>query len=48
MTEREAKTKVIELARSQLGYKEGANNFNKYAADPRITRLYGWDVQYQP
>lgn len=48
MTEKEAKTKLITLARSQVGYKEGANNFNKYASDPRITRLYGWDVQYQP
>jgi len=48
MTVSEARTKLIALARSQVGYKEGANNFNKYAADPRITRLYGWDVQYQP
>ena len=48
MTKADAQKKLIALARSQVGYKEGANNFNKYAADPRITRLYGWDVQYQP
>lgn len=48
MTEQEAKNKLVDLARSQLGYREGANNYNKYAADPMITRLYGWIPQNQP
>ena len=48
MTIQEAKNKLVALARSQVGYKEGANNQNKYADDPRITTLYGWNVQNQP
>ena len=48
MTIQEAKQKVVSLARSQVGYREGANNYNKYAEDPRITKLYGWNVQNQP
>lgn len=48
MTISEAKKKLIDLARSQVGYKEGPNNYNKYADDPKITRLYGWNVQNQP
>ena len=48
MTIQEAKNKLVSLARSQVGYKEGANNQNKYADDPRITTLYGWNVQNQP
>lgn len=48
MTIAEAKQKVTELARTEAGYREGANNYNKYAEDPRITELYGWNVQCQP
>lgn len=48
MTIQEAKDKLVTLARSQVGYHEGANNQNKYADDPRITSLYGWNVQNQP
>lgn len=48
MTIEEAKRKLVALARSQVGYHEGANNYNKYAADSRITRLYGWNPQNQP
>lgn len=48
MTRAEAKQKVIDLARQQLGYHEGSNNYTKYAEDPQITRLYGWNVQHQP
>ena len=44
----EAKKKLTALARSQIGYREGADNYTKYANDPRITRLYGWSVQNQP
>ena len=48
MTIAEAKQKLVSLARSQVGCREGDNNYNKYAEDPRITQLYGWNVQNQP
>ena len=48
MTIQEEKNKLVALARSQVGYREGANNYNKYAEDPRITQLYGWNVQNKP
>lgn len=48
MTIQEAKQKLVSLARAQVGYHEGVNNQNKYADDPRITSLYGWNVQNQP
>lgn len=48
MTIQEAKKKLIDLAKSQVGYREGANNYTKYADEPMITRLYGWCPQNQP
>lgn len=33
MTEKQAINKVVETANSQVGYREGANNYNKYAAE---------------
>lgn len=48
MTIQEAKNKLVSTARAEVGYWEGANNYNKYAAEPMITRLYGWNVQHQP
>ena len=48
MTRDEAIHKLVSLAYEQVGYKEGSNNYNKYAADPRISQLYGWNVQNQP
>ena len=48
MTIPEAKAKVVSVARSQLGYQEGPNNYNKYADDANIIRLYGWCPQNQP
>lgn len=38
--------KVIEVAESQLGYHEGANNYNQYATE--MERWYGWNIQNQP
>lgn len=38
--------KVIEVAETQLGYHEGANNYNDYAND--LTEWYGWSLQNQP
>ena len=48
MTIAEAKAKLVAVARGELGYKEGANNWTKYAADPLIAKLYGWTPQNQP
>lgn len=48
MTISEAIKKVVDLAVSQVGYKEADNNYNKYASDPRMTQAYGWDLQNQP
>lgn len=48
MTIEKAKKKLIDLAKSQVGYREGANNYTKYADDPGITKLYGWTPQNQP
>ena len=48
MTVSEAKKKLIALAKAELGYREGNNNYTKYADDPGITKLYGWTPQHQP
>lgn len=48
MTVQEAKTKLVDIARAEVGYHEGANNFTKYAAEPMIAKLYGWVPQNQP
>lgn len=48
MTIEKAKAKVVSVARAEVGYREGANNWTKYAADPNITKLYGWTPQNQP
>ena len=48
MTRDEAIHKICKLAYEQVGYREGANNWNKYAADSYVTKAIGWDVQNQP
>ena len=48
MTTEEAKRKLVETAQGEVGYHEGSNNYTKYAADPMITKLYGWTPQNQP
>ena len=48
MTVEEAKKKLIAVAMAEVGYHEGGNNYTKYAEDPRIAELYGWNVQNQP
>jgi len=48
MTIAEAKQELVYLARSQVGYQEGPNNYTKYAEDPKIIQLYGWCPQNQP
>lgn len=48
MTIQEAKNKLVTLARAEVGYHEGGNNYTKYADDPNIAKLYGWVPQNQP
>lgn len=48
MTRDEAIHKVVQLAFEQVGYKEGVNNWNIYAADTSMQGVYGWNVQNQP
>ena len=46
MTIEQAKEKLVAWARSQVGYTEGEQNWNKYAVGK--AGAYGWDVQNQP
>lgn len=46
MTIQEAKNKLIQYAQKEIGYHEGANNWNKYA--PLWTQAGGWNAQNQP
>lgn len=46
MTTNEAKTKLVSWCLDQVGYVEGANNWNKYA--PKWTEAGGWNAQNQP
>ena len=46
MTISEAKAKLIAWCNAQIGYTEGANNYNKYA--PKWTQAGGWNAQNQP
>lgn len=48
MTTEQAKYKLLSYAMDQLGYREGPNNWNKYAAAPEMTQLLGWNAQNQP
>ena len=46
MTISEAKAKLVAWCNAQVGYTEGANNWNKYA--PTWTQAGGWNAQNQP
>ena len=48
MTIEQAKYKLLSYAMEQIGYREGQNNQNKYAAMPEMTQLLGWNAQNQP
>lgn len=48
MTIEEAKKRLVAVAKAEVGYHEGGNNYTKYAEDQRISQLYGWNVQNQP
>lgn len=45
MTIDRAKNKLVLTATAELGYQEGPNNWNRYAAMPEITQLLGWSAQ---
>lgn len=46
MTIEQAKEKLISWAEKQIGYREGSNNYNKYA--DVVEKLYGWKPQNEP
>lgn len=48
MSIQQAKDKLVKWAVSQIGYREGENNYNKYAGLAELRRLYGWNVQNNP
>lgn len=48
MTLSEAKEKLLSVARAELGYAEGYNNYIKYAEGSWDNQFYGWELQNQP
>lgn len=48
MTTDQAKNKLISWAVSQIGTREGADNWNRYAAMANVQRLYGGSIQNAP
>lgn len=48
MNRNEARAKFVSWANAQVGTREGANNYNRYADVEGIARLYGWNPQNQP
>lgn len=48
MTISEAKEKLVSWANAQVGYREGDNNYNKYAENADLQKLYGWKPQNEP
>ena len=48
MTEQEAKLKVINIAISNIGYKETGNNITKFTTGTWDNSFYGWELNGQP
>lgn len=48
MTIEQAKTKLLAWVTGQVGTREGANNWNRYAAMANVQRLYGGNIQNAP
>lgn len=48
MTIIEAKEKLLNTARAEIGYHENGNNYIKYAEAAWDNQFYGWDLQNQP
>lgn len=48
MTIPDAKNKYLSWLRAQIGYREGEDNWNKYADTPGLKEWLGWYAQNQP
>lgn len=48
MTLQEAVNKLLDTARRELNYREGYNNYIKYAQNNWDNQFYGWELQNQP
>ena len=48
MTIEQAKANLLAWVTGQIGYREGSNNFNKFAAMANVERLYGGSIQNAP
>ena len=48
MTLQEAVNKLLDTARKELNYREGYNNYIKYAQNSWDNQFYGWELQNQP
>lgn len=48
MTIEQAREKLLAVARAELNYHEGYNNYIKYAEGSWDNQFYGWDLQNQP
>ena len=48
MTKSEAVEKLLDTARAEIGYHEGANNDTKYSYDQKLAKLYSWSPTNQP
>lgn len=47
MTEQQAINKLVNWCNGEVGYKEGANNWNKYSDNADVIKLLGWRPQNQ-
>lgn len=48
MTEEQAKRKLLAIASGEVGYREGGNNWNKFAAEIDPLHITWGDKQNQP
>ena len=48
MTITEAKEKLLNVARNEIGYHESGDNYIKYAEGNWDNQFYGWELQNQP
>lgn len=48
MTITDAKARLVAWANAQVGTREGDNNWNRYAENTDLEKLYGWKPQNEP
>lgn len=48
MTEQQAIEKLVSWCNGEVGYHEGASNWNKYSENPDVIKLLGWKPQNHP